>query len=103
MADTDNRQHIRIFRRDEPEYLILTEAARQIAEGTGLPDVRVADTYFDFGPDRKWTTICATSPALGMPYQMLSPVQQRAVLYGTSPERQSAIRNVILKNRQPAG
>lgn len=94
----DAQEPIRIFNESTTEYRRLQDAAREIRERTILADAHVGETYFDHGQDWRWTTILATSPRLGMPFQILSPARQRAILYGSDAQRDEAIRQVVAEN-----
>lgn len=69
---------IKIFRPYDSEYDKLKFAASCISGATDL-DVKVEDTYFDFGQDWKWTTLIAYKKD-GQSFQLLSPRAQKLSL-----------------------
>ena len=71
---------IKVYKHTDPEYKRLAKVAEILTIGSPTGTVfTVAETYFDFGQDWKWTTILADSPKHGS-YQALSPRTHEEIL-----------------------
>ena len=75
---------IKIYAKETPEYKRLEMVANLLTTASPIGTIfRVEETYFDFGQNWKWTTICATHPKYGS-YQALSPRDHEKILTSTN-------------------
>lgn len=72
---------IRTFEPGSYEYRRLQLAADVLSMFTGL-EVRVGETYYDYGQRWKWTTLLVKRPG-GSEVQAFSPREQEKALAGT--------------------
>lgn len=89
---------IKIFDADSDEYKRLEQAARLIADRTGLI-CTVENTLFDAGQNWNWTTVLMTeeNPLAknGDWVQILCPADQERILYGDERAFDAAINNAV--------
>ena len=81
-AERDMNPHIAVFPGKSAEYSKLKLASDILNTFVGRLHVTVKTAYFDQGQDWKWTTLVAR-PDRSEPYQLLSPAEQKKILYGT--------------------
>ena len=72
-------EHIKIFKPGSAEYRKLKLAAEIMTLDTGVPH-HVAETYFDFGQNWKWTTVLRSNNEWGY-VQALCPRQQEMIVF----------------------
>lgn len=74
-------EHIKVFDKESAEYRKLKLAAEIMTLDTGVPH-HVAETYFDFGQNWKWTTILKGNKGWGyIRVQALCPRQQEMIVF----------------------
>ena len=85
---------ISVFPAGSPEHAKLSDAARRVAEASGL-DCRVEDVYYDYGQNWRCTTLIGY-PSGGSPgVQILNPKEQRDVLYGEEDAFHDAVSSAV--------
>lgn len=87
---------IRVFDGNSVEHARLTEAAKAIAQRTGL-EAHVDDCMFDAGQDWRWTTILVRAPGRSDWCQCLDPAAQDRIVLSDPAGANEAIREIVKK------
>lgn len=105
LNEFDN-EPIQIFTPASKEYKKLQDFADDLNKELNDINVTVKTIYFDYGQGWKWTTLVASKTAVKSitdSVQLVSPTQQRKILWGT-PEEVEEVKNNrlnwLLKNMQ---